>query len=212
MRSVGRLHLPIEAEDGNAVHWVDEVGRLHHVVLLVAAQPVLGPEGRGQPDVAERRQGIEGMHEVARHGGGMGEQRHAPARRAACGAAAPRAGDRYQTSCELRGCWEARARARSRRGGGNPAARAGAAAPSMTACPPGPPLPCSKRCRSRAGSRRQSRGARSSAPRPAARAALRCAASASSGAAASAAGVMPCRYDSKRYAAHSPDGEKLSSR
>ena len=71
-------YLTVKAEDGDPMHRVDEVARLHHVVLLVAAQPVLGSEGGCQPNVTERRQGIQGMHEIARDGSRMGEQRHAP--------------------------------------------------------------------------------------------------------------------------------------
>ena len=56
------------------MHRIDEVGRLDHVVLLVAAQPVLRAERGGEPHVAERRQRVERMHEIARHRGGMGEQ------------------------------------------------------------------------------------------------------------------------------------------
>jgi len=44
---VGRPpHLAIQAEHGNSVHRIGEVARFDHVVLLVAAQAVLGPERR----------------------------------------------------------------------------------------------------------------------------------------------------------------------
>ena len=46
---------------------------------LSPAQAVLRPEGRGQPHAAWRRQRIEGVHEVAGHGGRMGQQRDAAA-------------------------------------------------------------------------------------------------------------------------------------
>jgi len=50
---VGRLaHLTIEAEYRNAMHRIDEVRRLNHVVLLVAAQTMLWPESRGDLQVA----------------------------------------------------------------------------------------------------------------------------------------------------------------
>jgi hypothetical protein len=43
-------HLPVQAVDRDAVCGVGEVGRLDHVVLLVAAQAVLRPERGAQPD------------------------------------------------------------------------------------------------------------------------------------------------------------------
>ena len=72
-------HLAVQAEDRDPVHGVDEVGRLHHVVLLVAPEPVLGTEGRRQADVTEPRERVERVHECARLGGRMGEERHSPA-------------------------------------------------------------------------------------------------------------------------------------
>jgi len=46
------------------VHRVVEVRRLDHVVLLVAAQAVLGAEGGGQLQVALQRERIERVREV----------------------------------------------------------------------------------------------------------------------------------------------------
>src|SRR3546814_4295185 len=40
--------LAIEAETGNIVNRVGEVGRLHHIVLKVAAHAMLRPEYRGE--------------------------------------------------------------------------------------------------------------------------------------------------------------------
>ncbi len=71
-------HLAVKTEDRYAVYRIDEVARLHHVVLLVAAQPVLRPESGRQPNIAQRRQGIQGMHQIAGDRGRMGEQRHPP--------------------------------------------------------------------------------------------------------------------------------------
>ena len=71
-------HRAVETEHRDVVHRVDVVGRLDHVVLLVAAQPVLRPESCRQPHVAERRQRIERMREIARDGRRMREQRDAP--------------------------------------------------------------------------------------------------------------------------------------
>jgi hypothetical protein len=59
-------HLAVQAEDGNAVHRIVEVRRLDHVVLLVAAQAVLRAEGRGEPQVAERRERVERVLEASR--------------------------------------------------------------------------------------------------------------------------------------------------
>ena len=59
---------------GSFVDRIVEVRRLDHVVLLVAAQTVLRPEGRGQPDVAAGGQRVERMGQVRGERGGMGEQ------------------------------------------------------------------------------------------------------------------------------------------
>ncbi len=40
---------------------------------------MLGTEGRRQADVTEPRERVERVHECARHGGRMGEERHSPA-------------------------------------------------------------------------------------------------------------------------------------
>ena len=46
---IGRpAHLPVQAEHRDAVQRVLEIRRFDHVVLLVAAQPVLRPEGGGE--------------------------------------------------------------------------------------------------------------------------------------------------------------------
>jgi len=72
-------HLAIEAEHRDAVHRIGEIRAFNHIVLLVAAQPVLRPEGGGQLDVVERGQGIERMHQISGHRGRMREQRDATA-------------------------------------------------------------------------------------------------------------------------------------
>jgi hypothetical protein len=69
----------VETEDRHAVLRIGEVGRLDHVVLLVAAQPVLRPEGRGEADVAGGGERVERMHELARDRGRVGDQTDAPA-------------------------------------------------------------------------------------------------------------------------------------
>ena len=56
---------------------IDVVGRLDHVVLLVAAQSVLRTERRRQAHFRQRRERIERVRELARDRGGMREQRHA---------------------------------------------------------------------------------------------------------------------------------------
>ncbi len=73
-------YFTVKAEDRDAVHGVGVVLRLDHVVLLVAAQPMLRAERRAQTYVAERRQRIEGMDEVACYGSGVRQQSHAPSR------------------------------------------------------------------------------------------------------------------------------------
>ena len=49
-RGRGAANLAIQAEHRNAEGWVDEIWRLNHIVLLVAAQPVLRAEGGGEVD------------------------------------------------------------------------------------------------------------------------------------------------------------------
>ena len=75
----GSPHLAVQAEHGNAVHRIAKVRRLDHVVLLVAAQPVLRTESRGDVEAANAAQRVERMLEVCRHRGGMREQRDTPA-------------------------------------------------------------------------------------------------------------------------------------
>ena len=72
-------HLAIQAEHRDAMRRVVEVGRLDHVVLLVAAQPVLRTEGGGNRDVTARGQRVQRVPQVVRDRGGVGEQRGAPA-------------------------------------------------------------------------------------------------------------------------------------
>ena len=72
----GAAHFAIEAEDRNSVDRIEEVGRLDHVVLLVAAQAVLGTERRDQVDALARGQGVETVGQVGRHRGGVGEKGH----------------------------------------------------------------------------------------------------------------------------------------
>ncbi len=56
------------------MHRVEEIRRLHHVVLLVAAQTVLRAEGGAEMDIRQRRQDIHRVGQVARHRGWMGQQ------------------------------------------------------------------------------------------------------------------------------------------
>jgi hypothetical protein len=72
-------HLAVQAEHRDAVHGIVEIRRLHHVVLLVAAQPVLRSERRREPHVAERGDGVERVFEPGGDGCGMREQRDAAA-------------------------------------------------------------------------------------------------------------------------------------
>ena len=61
------------------MHRIAEIRRLDHVVLLVAAQPVLRAESRGDVESANAAQRIERMLELRGHRGRMREQRDAPA-------------------------------------------------------------------------------------------------------------------------------------
>ena len=70
-------HLAIQTEHRNAVHRIFEIRRLDHVVLLVAAQPMLRAERRGDLDVTASRQCIERMRQVLGDRSGMREQGHA---------------------------------------------------------------------------------------------------------------------------------------
>ena len=67
----------VKAEDRDSQLRVDEVGRLDHVVLLVALDPVLGSEGGAQPEVGQRGQRVEAVRQVGGDRGGMREQRDA---------------------------------------------------------------------------------------------------------------------------------------
>ena len=89
-RRGGPAHLAVQAEHGDAVLGVEVVGGLDHVVLLVPAQAVLGPEGRRQLDVGQGRQGVDGVLQIAGDGGRMGEQGDPLARQ---GAAQGRVGE-----------------------------------------------------------------------------------------------------------------------
>ncbi len=72
-------HLSIQTEDRDAMHRIVEVGRLDHVVLLVAAQAMLRTEGGGDVQAAARGQPVEGMPQVPGDRGGVREQGDAPA-------------------------------------------------------------------------------------------------------------------------------------
>src|SRR5690349_20874332 len=70
-------YFTIKTEDRDAMHRVAEIRRLDHVVLLVAAQSVLGPESGGDVEAPDRAQRIERVLEIRSHGSRMGEQRDA---------------------------------------------------------------------------------------------------------------------------------------
>ena len=61
---------------------IPEIRRLDHVVLLVAAQPVLRTERGAQIEIGQGGQRVERVREIVRHGGGMREQRDALAAQA----------------------------------------------------------------------------------------------------------------------------------
>ena len=70
----GASHLAVEAEHRNAELRVGEVLRLHHIVLFVAPEAVLRPEGGGELE-ADRGERVERVSEVFSHRSGMREQR-----------------------------------------------------------------------------------------------------------------------------------------
>src|SRR5215475_14906256 len=72
-------HLSVETENRNTVYWIVVVRRLDHVVLLVAAQTMLGPESGADLDVAARDKRIQRMRQILRNGGRVREQRQASA-------------------------------------------------------------------------------------------------------------------------------------
>ncbi len=72
-------HFAVQAEDRDPVGRVDVVGRLDHVVLLVAAHAVLRPECGGQAEVLMRCERIDRVREIGGDRGRVGEQGDATA-------------------------------------------------------------------------------------------------------------------------------------
>ncbi len=70
-------HLAVQAEDRDAVQRILEIRRLDHVVLLVAAQPVLRSESGRDVELAAGEERVERMRQVDCDRGGMREQRYA---------------------------------------------------------------------------------------------------------------------------------------
>ena len=73
---------------------------------LSPRSPCCGPKAAVRRDVAERRQGVERVHQVTGHRGGMRQQRHAPPGERLAQLRAPRAGGRCRTSWVSRGAIE----------------------------------------------------------------------------------------------------------
>jgi hypothetical protein len=71
-------HLAIEAEHRHAMDGIGIIGRLDHIVLLVAAHAVLGAEGGAHAHIAERGDRIQRVGEIGSDRRRMGKQRHAP--------------------------------------------------------------------------------------------------------------------------------------
>ena len=61
------------------MHRIVKIGRFDHVVLFVAAEPMLRSQSRAEPDVAKCPQRIERMGEIPGHRRRVGEQSHAAA-------------------------------------------------------------------------------------------------------------------------------------
>ena len=71
--------VPVETEYRDTEARVDPIGRLDHIVLFVAAHPMLGPECRHDVQVRGFDQGIQRMPEVRTHRGWMSQKSHAAA-------------------------------------------------------------------------------------------------------------------------------------
>ncbi len=121
-------HGAVQAEHRYLVHRVGEVGGLDHVVLLVAPQAVLRPERGREPEAAHRAQGVQGMNQVARHRGGVSQQRHA--------SSAQRLAELGLLDQAVNSELHGESRERRRRDDGNRVWRRRGAAPSTTACRP----------------------------------------------------------------------------
>ena len=67
-------HLAVQTVHGNAERGIDELRRLDHVVLLVAAQAVLWTERGREPQVAECGNRVERVRQVGGDRGRVGEQ------------------------------------------------------------------------------------------------------------------------------------------
>ena len=75
----GRItHLPVKAEDRDAVTRIDEISTLHHVVLLVSAHPVLGTEGGRDLQVVQLHQCIQAVTALGGDRGGVAKQGQTP--------------------------------------------------------------------------------------------------------------------------------------
>ena len=67
----------VEADDGNAVGWIQIIRRFNHIVLLVAAHAMLWAECSAYVNTA-LNQIIQGVLQVASYRCGMGHQRDLP--------------------------------------------------------------------------------------------------------------------------------------
>ena len=72
----GSTHLAVETEHRDTQRGVTEVRGLHHVVLLVAAQTMLGTEGGAEPNIRQSGKRVQRMGEVGCHSCRMGQQSH----------------------------------------------------------------------------------------------------------------------------------------
>ncbi len=59
------------------MHRIEEIRRLHHIVLLVAAQTVLRAESGGQADIRQRGQRVERMGQIGGNRGWVSQQGNA---------------------------------------------------------------------------------------------------------------------------------------
>ena len=70
----GSTYLAIQTEHRDAQLGIVKIRRLHHVVLLVAAQTMLGTEGGREPHVGQPCKGVQGMGEILCHRSRMRQQ------------------------------------------------------------------------------------------------------------------------------------------
>ena len=67
-------HFAVKAEYRDVIDRIGEIGRFHHIILLVALQPMLWSEGSGDVDISTSNQRVERMFKSRGHRSRMGNQ------------------------------------------------------------------------------------------------------------------------------------------